>query len=97
MKRVALDAACRQQQYGEGWFETLAQVPTHAITLTVPAIMRAAAISCVVPDERKSVAVRATLHDGVSTTCPATILRSHPDCVLWLDAGSASRLPRAEA
>ena len=92
VKQVALDVACRQQQLGEGWFPSLADVPTHAITLTVPAIMRARAISCVVPDERKAVAVRGCVCDEISTACPATILRTHPECVLFLDQPSASLL-----
>ena len=92
VKRVELDDACRKQQLGEGWFPSMAAVPTHAITLTVPAIMRSARISCVVPDERKADAVYNTLHGPLSTACPASILRTHPSCVLWLDAASASRL-----
>ena len=94
VKKVALDDACRQQQHGEGWFPTLADVPTHAITLTVPAIMRCAAISCVVPDGRKAMAVRGTLNDPISTACPATILRTHPACTLWLDPPAASLIPK---
>ena len=90
VKKVALDEACRLQQLGEGWFPSLADVPTHAITLTVPAIMRCAAISCVVPDDRKAKAVRGTLYDPVSTACPGTILRTHPDCTLWIDPPAAS-------
>lgn len=92
VKKVPLDEACRKQQLGEGWFKTLGEVPTHAITLTVPAMMRAKSISCVVPDERKAVAVQMALKSEISTACPATILRNHPDCVLWLDEKSASLL-----
>jgi glucosamine-6-phosphate deaminase len=91
-KKVPLDTACRQQQLGEGWFATLDEVPTHAITLTVPAIMRCKRISCVVPDERKAKAVRGTLKDPISESCPGTILRTHPDCRLWLDTASAALL-----
>lgn len=94
VKKVALDDACRQQQHNEGWFPTLADVPTHAITLTVPAVMRCAAISCVVPDGRKAMAVRGTLNDPISTACPATILRTHPACTLWLDPPAASLIPK---
>lgn len=90
VKKVALDDACRKQQLGEGWFPNLDAVPTHAITLTVPAIMRAHAISCVVPDKRKAKAVHDTLHCPISEACPATILRTHPDVTLWLDTASAS-------
>jgi glucosamine-6-phosphate deaminase len=96
IKKVPLDDACRKQQLGEGWFPTLADVPTHAITLTVPAIMRAKSISCVVPDARKADAVRNTMHDPVSPACPATILRTHNDCVLWIDSLSASKLNDAQ-
>ncbi len=93
VKKVALDHACRMQQLGEGWFDSLASVPTHALTLTVPAIMRARAISCAVPDSRKADAVAAMLSAPISPACPATILRTHPNCVLWLDPHSAAKLP----
>lgn len=92
VKVVELDEACRRQQLGEGWFPTLEDVPTHALSLTIPAIMKCKSISCVVPDERKAEAVFHALHAEISTTCPATILRTHADAVLYLDRGSASRL-----
>lgn len=92
VKVVELDEKCRQQQLGEGWFNSLAEVPKTAITLTVPAIMRAKIISCVVPDERKAIAVRDTLNDAISTKCPATILRNHENCIMWLDKPSTSKL-----
>lgn len=92
VKVVELDEACRKQQLGEGWFPTFDDVPTHALSLTIPAIMGCHAISCVVPDERKAQAVFNTLNAEISTDCPATILRTHPDCVLYLDEGSAFKL-----
>jgi glucosamine-6-phosphate deaminase len=92
VKVVELDEACRKQQLGEGWFPTLDDVPTHALSLTISAIMRCKHISCVVPDERKAEAVYNTLNQEISTACPATILRTHPDCVLYLDESSASKL-----
>jgi glucosamine-6-phosphate deaminase len=92
VKVVELDEGCRRQQLGEGWFPTLGDVPTHALSLTIPAIMACEYISCVVPDERKADAVYNTLNAEVSTTCPATILRTHPNCVLYLDTGAASKL-----
>eukprot|EP01065_Artemidia_motanka_P051131 TRINITY_DN8918_c0_g1_i1.p1 TRINITY_DN8918_c0_g1~~TRINITY_DN8918_c0_g1_i1.p1 ORF type:complete len:260 (+),score=41.01 TRINITY_DN8918_c0_g1_i1:55-834(+) len=94
VKVVQLDEACRRQQVGEGWFQSLAETPTQAVTLTIPAIMRAARISCVVPDERKAAAVQAALEGPVDPQCPGSVLRKHPSCVLWLDHGSASRLSR---
>lgn len=92
VKVVELDEACRKQQLGEGWFPTFDDVPTHALSLTIPAIMGCKAISCVVPDERKAEAVFNTLNAEISTACPATILRTHPDCILYLDESSASKL-----
>ena len=92
VKVVELDEACRKQQFGEGWFPTFNDIPTHALSLTIPAIMGCKAISCVVPDERKAEAVYNTLNAEISTACPATILRTHPDTVLYLDEGSASKL-----
>ena len=92
VKVVELDEACRRQQLGEGWFPTFEDVPTHALSLTIPAIMGCKAISCVVPDERKAEAVYNTLNAEISTACPATILRKHDQAVLFLDAEAASRL-----
>ena len=92
VKLVELDAACRKQQFGEGWFKSLDEVPTHAITLTIPAIMGASIISCVVPDQRKAEAVKNTLEGSIAESTPATVLRRHPDATLFLDSDSASLL-----
>ncbi len=92
VKVVELDEACRKQQLGEGWFPAFDDVPAHALSLTIPAIMGCRSINCMVPDERKAGAVYNTLNAEVSTDCPATILRTHPDAVLYLDNGSASKL-----
>ena len=92
VKVVTLDDACRQQQLGEGWFPTLDDVPKEALTLTIPAILSSQSISCVVPDLRKAEAVHQTLHAEISTNCPATILRTHPDVTLFLDQAAASKI-----
>ena len=89
---VTLDKACRQQQVGEGHFPSLDAVPKQALSLSIPAIMRAATISCVVPDLRKAEAVRCTLEGPVTPDCPASVLRRHDDCALFLDVDSASLL-----
>lgn len=90
VKIVELDEACRQQQAGEGWFKDLSSTPSHAATLTVPAIMRAQTISVVVPDQRKALAVKDALLGPISTSCPASVLRRHDNCVMWLDVAAAS-------
>jgi glucosamine-6-phosphate deaminase len=93
VKIVNLDEACRRQQLGEGWFPTLDDVPTQALSLTIPAIMRSNAISCTVPDLRKAVAVKRALYGPIETACPASILRTHPNTILFLEPESASLLP----
>ncbi|MDD4606546.1 MAG: glucosamine-6-phosphate deaminase [Dysgonamonadaceae bacterium] len=92
VKIVQLDDVSRNQQLGEGWFDTLDDVPKEAISLTIPAMMNAKVISCMVPEKRKAEAVYNTLNGEISTDCPATILRKHDNCVLFLDKDSASKL-----
>ena len=95
VKVVELDEMCRKQQLGEGWFKTLNDVPTHALSLTIPAIMNSKSISCVVPDKRKADAIYNTLYGPVKTICPASILRKHGDAYLFLDKNSAVRIKKS--
>lgn len=96
VKIVELDNKSRQQQVGEGWFDNLEDVPKQALSLTIPAIMQSKTISCVVPDSRKAQAVHDALYGPIATDCPASILRTHPDTVLFLDKRSASGLKTDE-
>ncbi|MFM7206798.1 MAG: glucosamine-6-phosphate deaminase [Planctomycetaceae bacterium] len=89
---VTLDEACRRQQVGEGWFATLAAVPTHAISMSIRRIMAARTIICSVPDERKAAAVRNAAEGPVTPDVPASILQRHADCRLHLDRAAASLL-----
>ena len=89
---VELDEACRLQQVGEGWFKGLEEVPTQAISMSIRQIMKAETVVCTVPDERKAEAVRNCLHGEITPMHPASILQTHPDCSVFLDAGSASLL-----
>ncbi|SDP19849.1 glucosamine-6-phosphate deaminase [Nakamurella panacisegetis] len=93
VKVVELDLACRQQQVDDGCFDTLDAVPRTAVTLTLPRLLRADRLFCVVPGAHKSTAVRRALSEPVGAPCPATVLRTHPDCTLYLDEASASQLP----
>jgi glucosamine-6-phosphate deaminase len=92
MKIVALDAECKLQQFAEGWFKTLQDVPGHAGTLTIPALMRVPKLIASVPGPRKTHIVYRTLTEPISTACPATLLRTHPDCTVYLDEDSAKEL-----
>ena len=89
---VNLDKDCQKQQLGEGWFESLDDVPDQAISMSVTQIMRSEMIICSVPDKRKASAVSKTIAGEVTTSCPASILQKHPDCSLFLDSGSASKI-----
>jgi glucosamine-6-phosphate deaminase len=94
IKKVQLDDTCRRQQVNDGCFPSVDAVPPFALTLTIPALIGARRVSCVVPGERKAGAVWDALLGPVDTGCPASILRGHPDAVLHLDADSASLLPK---
>ncbi len=91
-KVVELEERCRRQQFGEGWFPTLDDVPTEAISMTVQRIMSSAVVVLTVPDERKAEAVQHVLEGPVSNMWPASILQRHPACHLFLDRAAASRL-----
>lgn len=89
---VELDEACRLQQVGEGWFNGLEDVPTHAISMSINHIMKSKSIICTVPDERKAEAVRNCIQGDITPMHPASILQNHNDCIVYLDNGSASLL-----
>jgi glucosamine-6-phosphate deaminase len=92
VKAVTLDVASRQQQVHDGCFATLADVPTSAITLTVPALLHANSIYCIVPGKNKAMAVYYTLNDEVQEGYPSTVLRTHSNATLYLDKDSAAKL-----
>ncbi|MEM1127177.1 MAG: 6-phosphogluconolactonase [Bacteroidota bacterium] len=85
VKVVTLDLACRQQQVHDGCFPSLADVPTQALTLTIPALLRGARLSVVVPGAQKAQAVHDTLVQPISTACPASILRRQASAYLYVD------------
>jgi glucosamine-6-phosphate deaminase len=92
MKVVTLDAECREQQLAEGWFKSLEEVPERALTLTISTLLKIPKLIVSVPGPRKAQSVRRTLEEPISTACPATILRTHPDVTLYLDRDSAAQL-----
>ena len=92
LRIVKMDDACRKQQVGEGWFETMKEVPEKAATLTITAIMDCKTLCCTVPDERKSEAVYKTLTGEINNSCPASVMRKHDHAVLFLDRFAAMKL-----
>ena len=92
VKPVKLDERSRRQQVGEGHFRSLDEMPTHAITLTIPALLAARRVLCIVPEARKAEAVERCLLGPITEACPGSILRQTPHAHLFLDADSAARL-----
>lgn len=89
VKVVELDEPCRRQQVGEGHFATFGDVPREAITVTIPALLRAGRVMAIVPDARKREPVERALHGPVDPSCPASILRTRAHVTLHLDRASA--------
>ena len=92
---VTLDEPCRRQQLGEGWFDSLADVPRRAISMSVRQILKTKQILCIVPDARKANAVKACFDGEISPLAPASILRTHPNTTVYLDKNSAALLQPA--
>jgi glucosamine-6-phosphate deaminase len=92
VKQVELDLACRQQQVNDGCFDTLELVPKNALTVTIPALFKAGFAYCIVPGEKKAEAIYHTIEDEIQELYPSTILRTHPNAVLFIDKASAGRL-----
>src|SRR3954466_11955792 len=89
---VNLDEACRRQQVGEGWFASIDEVPTRAISMSIQQMMKARELLVIVPDARKAAAVKATLEGDIRPEVPASIIRNHPNVTLYLDEPAASKL-----
>ncbi len=89
---VELDDACRKQQYGEGWFRSPDEVPSHAVSMSIRQIIKSRILIVTVPDSRKARAVKTAVEGEISNLCPSSILQEHSDCFLYLDNDSASLL-----
>jgi glucosamine-6-phosphate deaminase len=89
VKVVELSPESRRQQVDDGCFAALEDVPRQAITLTVPRLLAVDKMFCMVPGEEKRAALTATLYGPIGPLVPATALRTHPNCTIYLDAGSA--------
>ena len=92
VKVVELDGLCRQQQVNDGCFTSIGQVPTHALTLTIPVLLKARYIFCMVPGSNKAQAIANTIEQEISERHPSTILRNHQSAILYVDKQSAGLL-----
>ena len=92
VKVVELEERCRLQQVHDGCFQELDEVPTHALTVTIPGLCAAKWMFCSVPAATKAEAVDRMIHGPVGTQCPATILRQQPHAVLYTDKEAGASL-----
>ena len=92
VKVVQLDEICRNQQVNDGAFASLAEVPRNALSLTIPTLMARPKLFAIAPGPAKREAIKNTVEGPVSTTCPASILRTHPDAHLFIDVVAAEYL-----
>jgi glucosamine-6-phosphate deaminase len=90
VKIVHLDEPCRRQQAAEGWFKTVEEIPKTAITVTMSALFRVPKLVLSVVGARKGNIVRRTFDDPITTACPSTILRTHPDATIFMDREAAA-------
>jgi len=94
VKVVQLDEVCRNQQVNEGAFSSIDDVPNVALSLTIPTLMARPKLFAIAPGPAKRHAIKATIEGPISTTCPASILRTHRDAHLFIDTDSAEFLAR---
>lgn len=92
VKVVELDDVCRAQQVNDGAFAELDEVPRHALSLTIPTLMARPKLFAIAPGPAKRQAIKSTIEGPVATSCPASILRRHPNAHLFIDSDSASLL-----
>jgi glucosamine-6-phosphate deaminase len=91
---VDLDESCKKQQVGEGWFASIAEVPTQAISMTVHQIMQSEVIVSSVPHRVKAKAIKDMINNDVTNLIPATMLKTHANMALFLDEQSASEVDK---
>lgn len=92
VKIVELDNVCRQQQVNDGCFASVAAVPSQAITMTIPALLDTPQAIAIVPGNRKAEALYNTVNGQISTACPASALRNHPQAILFTDTDGGCRI-----
>lgn len=93
VKIVELEGRCRQQQVNDGCFPTLEEVPTHALSLTIPLMMRVPHMMLVAPTALKAQAILGTVRGPITTQVPASIVRTHAGgATLYTDEPGVSLL-----
>lgn len=97
VRLVEMDEVSRKQQVGEGHFPSLDETPTHAVSLSIPALLRPETVLVLTPEARKAPIVKTTLEGDITPNCPASYLREQPHARLFLDGESSALLDPKEA
>ncbi len=71
---------------------TREEAPTQMLTLGLADIMEAKQVLLVASGERKAQAVKDTIEGPIDESCPATILRTHPNAIFIIDEAAGSLL-----
>ncbi|MBR2967098.1 MAG: glucosamine-6-phosphate deaminase [Clostridia bacterium] len=74
------------------FFDSIDQVPTSALTMGIGEIMKAQCILVLANGKNKAQAVFNMVKGPISTSCPASVLQTHPNCIVVCDEESASLL-----
>lgn len=97
VKVVDLDEKNRYQQVDPSdpsCFNHIEDVPTYAITLSIPALFKVPYALAIVPGEKKADAIYHTVYSEIQENYPSTILRKHDHAILFIDDKSASRISK---
>lgn len=86
IKVVELDEERRAQEAREGVCDHMNDVPSLALTVTLPALAGAQHVSCVAPGQLNARAIRERLPCAGSPDWPASILCTHPHAELHIEA-----------
>ena len=74
------------------FFNNRDEVPRHAISMGVGNIMKARTVVLVANGEDKAQAIHDTVKGDITPNVPASILRCHPNCLIFVDEAAASKL-----
>lgn len=78
-------------QVGQKYFKT-PQVLSKGITLGIASLLEAKNIILIVTGEKKAAIIKEVIEGAITEKVPASILRNHPNCYLFLDKAAASLL-----
>jgi glucosamine-6-phosphate deaminase len=67
------------------FFTSREEVPTHAVSMGMASILGARAILLLISGKDKSQALRMLREDTITTACPATLLKLHPNVTILCD------------